>query len=179
MTLDESSIIGRGEIASIFALSDRDVVKLYRADGQNADGLRRLADEECRAYSVALADPFLRRHIPQCEAPVTVQTVVAPDGADRSTRYLLTHGLKMERLSGTDVKLSSISPLPPHLCELRDRFTAAGLYALDAFLFVPDSADECRFIDFTTVAGNAVFCDMIAAGPRASQAEIAAWLFRE
>ncbi len=108
-----------------------------------------------------------------------MHTVVAADGADGSTRYLLTHGLKLERLSGTDVKLSSISPLPPHLCELRDRFTAAGLYALDASLFVPDSADECRFIDFTTVAGNAVFCDMIAAGPTASQAEIAAWLFRE
>ena len=64
----------------------------------------------------------------------------------------------------------------PHIKRLVDHFWERGIFALDASVFHPEDAENCKFIDLTTHRGNKIFCELIATGPRASPSELADFL---
>lgn len=168
-SLSETSIIGKGDYASVFAVADH-VVKLQRAEGPVGwqAGLVRLHAEELSANERASADARLAGHVARSFGQVSIGRVTDASGHDVSDRYLLSLGIVLERLQGEAIKLSEAPILPAHIWKLLDLFSDCGIYANDASVFGLASEDDCKFIDITTKLGNRLAATLTAqnAAPR-------------
>ena len=168
--LSESEVLGAGETATVFAVGDDRVLKLYRAGGPAGwqAGLARLRDEEVRAYKISTSDPQLAGHIPHFYGIEEVGAVVDSCGLDISERFLLPLAISLERLHGSITKVQDLAELPSYIREILEAFEAKGIYAADASVYRPDDAERCKFIDLTTSLGNLLACDLVkqnTAGP--------------
>jgi hypothetical protein len=170
--------LGDGAFASVFSPGDGAVYKLFKSRHHptnltqdrtepHIDLIARATfKSELAAYRRIKADSELAPHIAAFHGIVVIDEV--RDGsADVSGHYLMDCCLKMQQLTGHDVKETALPPASARVVKwLQERFSERGVHYLrDASYFNADNPTNIAIIDFAVCEiGEMIDYDISAFG---------------
>ncbi len=84
---------------------------------------------ECDAYDIAMANPGIRRHVPDFFGRVEISDVLDENGISMAMNYLLDCCYSIEYVNGNEMKLGFYAEesCPPHVVELLRQMKTAGI----------------------------------------------------